>query len=85
MAKTTNSYEVIKWIPFDREKPASGQAIVVFSPLMGVVDAKVIDRGLHAFDHIGQPVYGHFSHWAKPLKGPSSKQLWIDWAVSWVK
>ncbi len=85
MAKATNSYEMVKWIPFDRETPADKEEVIVFSKHRGVLFAEVRGDYLQAYDHRGNLVSGSFSHWAKPLKGPKSKQLWIDWAVSWVK
>ncbi len=76
----TNSYEMVRWISFDKRQPPLNEDIVVFSPENGVTDAKRHSSGLSTW-----PITGTFTHWAKKLKGPSSAQLFIDWAVSWVK
>lgn len=80
MAKPSNSYEMIKWTPFQRQKPELGHPIIVFSTELGVVEAVLEADGLNTGG-----VSGHFTHWADRIRGPSSAQLWIDWAISWVK
>lgn len=76
----STSYEMIKWIPFQQRKPKLNHPIIVFSADHGVVEAALESDGLNTAG-----VTGHFTHWAERIKGPSSAQLWIDWAISWVK
>lgn len=76
----TNSYEMVRWIPFTKQKPPIGEDILVFSSATGVIDGKRHASGLSTW-----PISGTFTHWAKKLKGPSSAQLFVDWAISWVR
>ncbi len=76
----TNSYEMVRWIPFNKRQPPIGEDIIVFSPENGVTAGKLHTDGLSTW-----PITGTFTHWAKTLKGPSSAQLFVDWAISWVR
>lgn len=76
----TDSYEMVRWVPFDTKQPPLSEDILVFSPENGVTYGKRHKDGLSTW-----PITGTFTHWANKLKGPSLSQRWVDWAISWVK
>ncbi len=75
----SNSYEMILWIPFDKQLPEAGHPIIVFSTTLGVVKAMLHFDGLDTGN-----VQGVFTHWAERIKGPSTAQRWVDRLVAWL-